>query len=810
MEREPQHRNAPRWRDSLRTRASLWSALLNVVLVAATTLAFYVGARMLAVQNARIEARALTRQGALNVEAILESVQVSGRTLAAGATGIGTEPLHLRSLLLASLAGDPDIAGAMIVVEPGRLAPDDPGFTWYVRREGGGLVERSVQDLGYDYRSMPWYVRTMASPQPWWSEPYANAATAGVDFSTYNLPLRLPGESERMPALGMVSLDVPVSRLLQGLLVDMPDGVGLQPVLFSPEGLVVAHPDPAVRRRRLDALVEHDGRADLAPLAQAQAGRHAVEFVHHHPVSRERFITHAAPVGDSGWTFVMSASETFILRQLRTVALWGALIGLLVLLPALMLVRRYAGRLLQPIEDLTDSARHFANGEFDYPLPHTGRRDEVGVMARAFNVARGSIKRQMREIEQMAVAQQKLDSELAIAREIQRSMLPAARVVEHGGVRVDLGAVLEPAKAVGGDFYQFAELDDGALWFAIGDVSDKGVPAALFMARTAAVLEGRARRHASPGAVLAAASRRLVEGNETCMFATVLCGRLDIASGRCLLASAGHEAPVLVHAHGPVETLELEGGPPLGFEPFDRVAVREVVLPDGATLVAWTDGVTEAFDARDRAYGDARPRRALRPGESAGRTCERLLHDVQHFVDGAAQSDDITVLAIRRTRIALPGPLPNDDGDASGTNPEATSVHTSIPGDPARIGELTAAVETTLAAAGVDRASIHDARLIVEELACNAIIHGEAGADTRLRLRLQLDDARLLLELDDNGPAFDPTTATAPDLAAPVGQRPVGGLGLHLVRALAHSLDYRRHDGHNLVRATLRINADTG
>ena len=809
MDRDPQHRNVPRWRDSLRTRASLWSALLNVVLVAATTLAFYVGARMLAVQNARVEARAFTRQGALNVEAILDSVQVSGRTLAAGATGIGAEPLHLRSLLLASLAGDPDIAGAMIVIEPGRLAPDDPGFTWYVRREGDGLIERSVQDLGYDYRSMPWYVRTMASPRPWWSEPYANAATAGVDFTTYNLPLRLPGDSEGMPALGMVSLDVPVSRLLQGLLVDGPAGAGLQPVLFSPEGLAVAHPDPAVRRRRrLDVLIEHGGRADLAPLAQAQAGRRAVEFVHHHPGSRERFITHAVPVGDSGWTFVMSASDTFILRQLRTVALWGALIGLLVLLPALVLVRRYAGRLLQPIEDLTESARHFASGEFDYPLPHTGRRDEVGVMARAFNVARGSIKRQLREIEQMAVAQQKLDSELAIAREIQRSMLPASRVVEHGGMRVDLGAVLEPAKAVGGDFYHFAELDGGGLWFAIGDVSDKGVPAALFMARTVAVLEGRARRHVSPGAVLAAASRRLVEGNETCMFATVLCGRLDIASGRCLLASAGHEAPVLVHAHGPVETLELEAGPPLGFEPFDQVAVREVLLPDGATLVAWTDGVTEAFDAHDQAYGDERPRQALRTGESAGRTCERLLRDVQHFVDGAAQSDDITVLAVRRTRIAPPGPLP--DGDATASTQEATSVHASIPGDPARIGELTAAVETTLAVAGVDRASIHDARLIVEELASNAIVHGEAGADTRLQLRLQLDGARLLLELDDNGPAFDPTTAPAPDLSAPAEQRPVGGLGLHLVRSLAHSLDYRRHDGRNLVRVTLRIDAPTG
>ncbi|MDH5835084.1 ATP-binding protein [Luteimonas kalidii] len=129
-----------------------------------------------------------------------------------------------------------------------------------------------------------------------------------------------------------------------------------------------------------------------------------------------------------------------------------------------------------------------------------------------------------------------------------------------------------------------------------------------------------------------------------------------------------------------------------------------------------------------------------------------------------------------------------------------------IIGNPAHIGELADAVETTLAQAGIDRACIDDARLIVEELACNALAHAaEEDARLRVQLQLQLEAARLVLELDDNGPAFDPTAAPAPDLDAPVEQRPVGGLGLHLVRELAHSVDYRRHEGRNLVRVTLRL-----
>ncbi|WP_222928146.1 ATP-binding protein [Luteimonas viscosa] len=131
----------------------------------------------------------------------------------------------------------------------------------------------------------------------------------------------------------------------------------------------------------------------------------------------------------------------------------------------------------------------------------------------------------------------------------------------------------------------------------------------------------------------------------------------------------------------------------------------------------------------------------------------------------------------------------------------------TIAADPAHIAELTAAVESTLAEAGVDDARIHDARLIVEELACNALTHGAVETEPQLRLRLQLEAARLVLELDDNGLPFDPTTAPPPDLDADLDERRVGGLGLHLVRQLADSLDYQRREDHNLVRVTLRLDA---
>ena len=206
------------------------------------------------------------------------------------------------------------------------------------------------------------------------------------------------------------------------------------------------------------------------------------------------------------------------MHRLDRIALAVALASLVALLVALWLVRRYSSALAEPIEKLTDSAHDFSQGRFDQPIPYVQRDDEVGVMARAFDAARDSIRDQMHEIGQMASARQKLESELSIARDIQQSMLSAGRGFDTGHMHVEAHALLEPATAVGGDFYQFSELEPGVMWFVVGDVSDKGIPAALFMARTLTVLEQMARRHGTPDRILSFASIRLAENNETCTF----------------------------------------------------------------------------------------------------------------------------------------------------------------------------------------------------------------------------------------------------------------------------------------------------
>ena len=311
------------------------------------------------------------------------------------------------------------------------------------------------------------------------------------------------------------------------------------------------------------------------------------------------------------------------------------------------LVRKVGKQVSRPVEELTRSAVHAIASDDDVPLSQQQRRDEVGVLARTLEQARQSIRQQMAEIEQMGAARQKLESELSIARDIQRAMLPQGRTIDRGGEHVEAQALLEPAKAVGGDFYNLIERGGGELWFVIGDVSDKGVPAALFMARAVTMLEVAIQTAATPAQALAEGSRRLAQGNETCMFATVLCGRLDIFSGALALACAGHDPPLLLHRDGRIEMLVLENGPPLGFEVSEDFPLWQGALAPGDCLLAYTDGVTEAFNPDNEAYGSERLLAMVRPSYSAQDHCQRLIAEVHGFAGTAPQSDDITVLAIR-------------------------------------------------------------------------------------------------------------------------------------------------------------------
>ena len=241
-----------------------------------------------------------------------------------------------------------------------------------------------------------------------------------------------------------------------------------------------------------------------------------------------------------------------------------------------------------------------------------------------------------------------LQNELDVATGIQQSILPTRF---PSGNDYQVFANMEPARNVGGDFYDVVNLEDERIGLAIADVSDKGVPAALFMMSSRTWMKGSAIGNPEPSEVLEEVNSLLHEDNETQMFVTVLYAVYDPYTGDFTYASGGHDAPLLVRADGTSELLPLTGGIALGLIPGLEYNQNSVTLNAGETLILYTDGVTEAMNGEGEQFGVERLRDVFSnsvPKDSSEAT-RMIFEAVSAFADGAAQSDDITCLTLRRS-----------------------------------------------------------------------------------------------------------------------------------------------------------------
>lgn len=244
------------------------------------------------------------------------------------------------------------------------------------------------------------------------------------------------------------------------------------------------------------------------------------------------------------------------------------------------------------------------------------------------------------------IEKEALERELQVARKIQESMLPIKLPRLPG---YEFGARMHPARAVGGDFFDFIPLGRGRLGVVIGDVSDKGVPAALFMALTRSLLRAEAPRSASPAKVLLAINKHLLEMNAAGMFVTLLYGVLDLSGRRFTYARAGHEQPRLFDAQGADLPLPFCRGQLLAVFPTPELEERVVEIPEGGVLLLYTDGALDAVSREGERLGEARlleiVRRALRYPAQA--LCDRILEEISLFQAGSPQADDITLISLR-------------------------------------------------------------------------------------------------------------------------------------------------------------------
>ncbi|MEO5356082.1 MAG: SpoIIE family protein phosphatase [Nitrospirae bacterium YQR-1] len=246
------------------------------------------------------------------------------------------------------------------------------------------------------------------------------------------------------------------------------------------------------------------------------------------------------------------------------------------------------------------------------------------------------------------IEKQKIRESMKLARDIQLGMLPVnfSDIMEHG---IDLYASMQPAREVGGDLYDFFFINDTKLCFIIGDVTDKGVPAAFFMAVTKTLLRAVAKIYSDTGEILRIVNNDLCRDNEKSMFVTLFIGIIDTSTGLCSYSNGGHNPPYIVYNSGEIKQLKLSEGIPLGIMEQSEYANDKFIFSSGDTIFLYTDGVTEAMDTESQIFDESRLEDVLKENRgNASRTIvENVVSTLGKFTAGAEQSDDITILCLK-------------------------------------------------------------------------------------------------------------------------------------------------------------------
>ena len=312
----------------------------------------------------------------------------------------------------------------------------------------------------------------------------------------------------------------------------------------------------------------------------------------------------------------------------------------------------------QPLTRLSNFTRRLVEGGFSADIrldaglfPDGNRtRAETAILAYDFDRMQANLAEHIEQLKFTQSARERAESELRIAGQIQETFLPGPFAPAEFGGRVQLQAAMKTAKQAGGDLFDYFALDDAHLFFAIGDVSGKGMPAAMFMSAAVVLLRSAAKLWRNPAEILRRVNDDLAIRNESCTFVTLFAGILDVRTGEVVFANGGHNPPRLRSAAGTVAAIPTKTNMVVGAMEGQTYARETLALRPGDVLVLYTDGVTEAFNEADQLYGEDRLDRCLGalPAEaSAAEILRGVVADVAAFAGAREQSDDITMLVLR-------------------------------------------------------------------------------------------------------------------------------------------------------------------
>ena len=453
-------------------------------------------------------------------------------------------------------------------------------------------------------------------------------------------------------------------------------------------------------------------------------------------------------------------------------------------------------KFVRPIVCITKEADGFASHDarFSDKLKGIHSNDEIETLARAIEKMGIDIQVYIKDLMRVTTEKERISAELSVASGIQAGMLPKnfSPYPDHHGIQ--LYASMIPAKEVGGDFYDFFWTGKNKLWLVMGDVSGKGVPAAMFMVIAKALIRNEATLEYEPSAICERVNDQLCEENEQGLFVTCWLGCVDLSTGQMKFANAAHNPPVLYDGDS-YKFLEQKSGIMLAAMEGSQYVQHEIQLKKGSRLFIYTDGVTEAQNKDGALFGEALLLGALAKTAalSAKETVGLINEEVERFAGGADQADDITVLSFELDEVGDEGAASTDSdaGDASERSLVVAAADENLP-------KVTDFVHSC-APQDLSPDDANKIDLAVEEIFVNISHYAyENGGDVEIVCK-KLGERKISVAFKDSGIEFNPLEKGDPDFTESAETRRLGGFGIYLTKKFMDSVSYERQDGKNVL-----------
>ena len=777
-------------RRKLSVRVSLWVVFFAAVIFNLALGFLFYQSREAVRQEAISRATTILDKTSLRVEGILNRVEVASNMTK---WLVQRHPDKADSMFVYSrgmLLNNPDFYNCSIAFEPYYFKEKGRYFSAYTKHIGDSL--RTIQGGSdhYQYFFTDWYLMSQLLGKPCWTEPYMDldvATNTSEMVTSYCQTIK----NKQGQVIGVINTSLSITWLSQTISAVKPYPNSYS-IMIGRGGTYFVHPDTTkiTRQTIFTQTLEHP---DTALTALGHAMQRGEEGIKQMNINGEDSYVFYKPLGQTGCSMAIVCPESDIFGgfdRLRNSVRAIVLVGLLLML---YLFIRIITRELRPLRRLAHEAETIASGQFDAVLPDFQRVDEIGQLSHSFGNMQQSLVKYIEELKDTTAQKASIESDLRIASSIQMGMLPEKFPTKDDRDDVQLYASLTPAKEVGGDLFDFYFRDE-KLFFCIGDVSGKGVPASLFMAVTRSTFRTVSAHESMPDRIVTLMNKTIADMNTNHMFVTLFVGVLDLPTGRLHYCNAGHDAPLLVGAG--VGELPCDSNIPVGFMPTWKYSLQEAQIFTGTTIFLFTDGLTEAMNADHAQFqmervNDVAFQALSQQQQEPRQLITRMTEAVHQFVGDAEQSDDLTMMAIQYIR------------QQSDVRMRKSLV---LPCDLQEVPRLNAFVEEVCQSVGFDEITSMDIKVAVEEAVVNVMKYAyPPGQQRDVTIEAASNDVRLKFTIIDCGQPFDPTVQPEVDTTLTAKEREIGGLGIHIIRQNMDSINYERIDNLNVLTLRKKI-----